>query len=169
MNVGALRNKGVTLHMLVIVFQFTKGCCVTVYCRFTLKESQSQMLPLYISFVPQKETLNELQKTVRSRCGLHSSSHIKSFLLTLCQLYRTVYLNFVTRIDRPLMEKLAQELVASNSVSMVAKIFDQYLDVISLEQNLFTLNIKDSFSLYNEASLSEAHIRSVAEALVAHN
>jgi hypothetical protein len=70
-----------------------------------------------------------------------------------------VYLNFVTRIDRPLMEKLAQELVASNSVSMVAKIYDQYLDLIALEPYLFTLNIKDAFMLYNEASLSEAHIR----------
>jgi hypothetical protein len=75
------------------------------------------------------------------------------------QLYRSVYLNFVTRIDRTLMEKLAQELVNSNSVSMVSKIYDQYLDVIALEPSLFTLNIKDSFMLYNEPSLSEAQIR----------
>ena len=75
------------------------------------------------------------------------------------QLYRTVFLNFVTRIERPLMEKLAQELVATNSVSMISKIYDQYLDVISLEPQLFTLNIKDSFMLYNESSLGEAQIR----------
>jgi len=75
------------------------------------------------------------------------------------QLYRTVYLNFVTRIDRTLMEKLAQELVNTNSVSMVSKIYDQYLDVIALEPSLFTLNIKDSFMLYNEPSLSETQIR----------
>jgi hypothetical protein len=73
-----------------------------------------------------------------------------------------VYLNFVTRIDRTLMEKLAQELVNSNSVSMVSKIYDQYLDVIALEPSLFTLNIKDSFMAYNEPSLSEAQIRYVA-------
>lgn len=59
------------------------------------------------------------------------------------------------------MEKLAQELVATNSVSMVSKIYDQYLDVISLEPQLFTLNIKDSFMLYNESSLGEAQIRYV--------
>lgn len=79
--------------------------------------------------------------------------------MVIRQLYRTVYLNFVTRIDRTLMEKLAQELVNSNSVSMISKIYDQYLDVIALEPSLFTLNIKDSFMLYNEPSLSEAHIR----------
>lgn len=57
------------------------------------------------------------------------------------------------------METLAQELVKTNSVSMISKIYDQYLDVIALEPSLFTLNIKDSFMLYNEPSLSEAHIR----------
>jgi hypothetical protein len=70
-----------------------------------------------------------------------------------------VYLNFVTRIDRTLMEKLAQELVNTNSVSMVSKIYDQYLDVIALEPSLFTLNIRDSFTLYNEPSLTEGQIR----------
>lgn len=57
------------------------------------------------------------------------------------------------------MEKFAQELVATNSVSMVAKIFDQYLDVIALEPSLFSLNIKDAFSLYNNPSLNETQIR----------
>lgn len=57
------------------------------------------------------------------------------------------------------MEKLAQELVNTNSVSMVSKIYDQYLDVIALEPALFTLNIKDSFMLYNEPSLTEVQIR----------
>lgn len=57
------------------------------------------------------------------------------------------------------MEKLAQELVNTNSVSMVSKIYDQYLDVIALEPSLFTLNIRDSFMLYNEPSLTEVQIR----------
>lgn len=70
-----------------------------------------------------------------------------------------MYLNFVTRIDRPLLEKLAQELTAHNCVSMVSKIYDQYLDVIALEPGMFTLNIKDAFMRYNEPSLSEAQIR----------
>jgi hypothetical protein len=81
--------------------------------------------------------------------------------ISCSQLYRTVYLNFVTRIERTLLEKLAQELVNNNCVSMVSKIYDQYLDVIALEPGLFTLNIKDSFTQYNAPSLSEAQIRFV--------
>lgn len=76
-------------------------------------------------------------------------------------MYRTAYLHFISRIERPILEKLAQELVANNSVSMVSKIYDQYLDVIALEPSLFSLNIKDAFSLYNNPSLNEAQIRYV--------
>lgn len=68
-------------------------------------------------------------------------------------------MHFISRIERPVMEKLAQELVASNSVAMVSKIYDQYLDVIALEPSLFSLNIKDAFSLYNNPALNEQHIR----------
>ncbi len=75
------------------------------------------------------------------------------------QLYRTAYVHFISRVERPILEKFAQELVATNSVSMVAKIFDQYLDVIALEPSLFSLNIKDAFSLYNNPSLNETQIR----------
>lgn len=75
-------------------------------------------------------------------------------------MYRAAFVNFVTRIERPLLESFSKELVSSNSVALVSKIFDQYLDMIALEPNLFTLNIKDSFTSYNEPSLDEVQIRS---------
>lgn len=57
------------------------------------------------------------------------------------------------------MEKLAQELVASNAHSLVSKIYDQYLDLTVLEPSLFTLNIEDSFMAYNDPSFGESQIR----------
>ena len=75
------------------------------------------------------------------------------------KLYRSVNLNFVTRIDRILMEKLAQDLVASNVHSLISKIYDQYLDLTVLEPSLFTLNIEDSFMAYNDPSFGETQIR----------
>lgn len=75
------------------------------------------------------------------------------------QIYRNAYINFISRADRSVLEKFAQELVATNSVSMVSKIYDQYLDVIALEPSLFSLNIKDSFAAYNDPSLKEQQIR----------
>ena len=75
------------------------------------------------------------------------------------QLYRTFYVHFVTRVERPLLEQLAQELQLSSSVSCVSKIYDQYLDLIALEPSLFTLNIPDSLISYNDPTLSETQIR----------
>ena len=77
------------------------------------------------------------------------------------QLYRSFYINFVSRIERPLMEKFAQQLVTTNSYHYITKVYDQYLDLIALEPHLFTLNIKDSFIAYNDPSLGEPQIRSL--------
>ena len=48
-------------------------------------------------------------------------------------LYGTVYLNFVTKLERPLMEEFAKLIVQSNSLSNIASIHDLYLDYICLE------------------------------------
>jgi hypothetical protein len=75
------------------------------------------------------------------------------------QLYRSSYLHFVTRIERPIMEMFANALIATNSVSQITKIYDEYLDTICLEPTLFTLNMKDSFRAFNDPSSSEIQIR----------
>lgn len=125
MNIGALRQKGVTLHMLL--------------------HSDREAVPdaPVVYFVRPTEAN---VKRITEDCEK--------------QLYRSVYINFVTRIERPLLEKFARDLVASNCVSSVSKIYDQYLDVVALEPSLFTLNIKDSFKAYNDSNLTEADIRS---------
>jgi sec1 family domain-containing protein 1 len=57
------------------------------------------------------------------------------------------------------MEDLAHGLVSSNAAGLVSKVFDEYLDVISLDSNLYTLNIPDSFVSYNDPKMTEAAIR----------
>lgn len=125
LNIGALRARGVTLHMLINANREAVPDAPAVY------------------FIRPTET--NIRRVVED-CSK--------------KLYRAIYLHFITRIDRSLLELLVQQLVAVNGVSMIAKIFDQYLDMIALEPNLFTLNIQNSFVLYNEPSLSESQIRS---------
>jgi hypothetical protein len=74
-------------------------------------------------------------------------------------MYRSIHIHFLTRIDRPLLEKMVQTLVSSNSVGMVPRVVDQYLDLVVLEPNLFHLNMPDSFVSYNVPSIGEAQIR----------
>ena len=124
MNIGALRAKGVTLHMLL----------------HTDREPVQDAPAVY--FVRPTEAN---VKRIAEDCAK--------------QLYRSFNLHFVTRIERPLLERLAQDLAASNSVALVSKVFDQYLDVIALEPSMFTLNVQDSLVAYNDPSLGEAQIR----------
>jgi hypothetical protein len=124
MNVGALRQKGVTLHLLIA----------------SEREAISDAPAVY--FVrPTEENIDRISDDCAKR------------------LYRSFYIHFASRIERPLLEKLARNLVASNSVGLVAKIYDEYLDVVALEPSLFSLNIKNSFVAYNDPGLDEASIR----------
>ena len=124
LNIGSLRQKGVTLHMLL----------------HTDREAVPDAPAIY--FVrPTEANL----KRIAEDCARN--------------LYRSVYLNFVSRVERHLLEKFAQDLVSSNSVNTVVKIVDQYLDMIALEPSLFTLNIPRSFMAYNAKAITEKEIK----------
>ena len=70
-------------------------------------------------------------------------------------LYGKAHLNFVTKLDRALMEDFAKLVVQSGSLDMIAGVHDQYLDFVCLEQQLFTLSKKNSYVLYNGSGASE--------------
>ena len=87
------------------------------------------------------------------------------------QLYASIHLNFVTKLERPLMEEFAKLLLQSNNVtttsatvgsplSQIASIHDQYLNYICYEDQLFTLNISNSYIQYNNNQSSEQMIDS---------
>jgi len=73
-------------------------------------------------------------------------------------LYGRSHLNFVTKLDRPLMEDFAKLVVQSGSLEAIAGIHDQYLDFVCLEQQLFSLAKKDSYALCNGSGVNEQMI-----------
>lgn len=70
-------------------------------------------------------------------------------------LYGRSHLNFVTKIDRPLMEDFAKLVVQSGTLETIAAMHDQYLDFVCLEQQLFSLSKNNSYVLYNGSGVSE--------------
>lgn len=54
-------------------------------------------------------------------------------------MYQDYYFNFTSPIARPELEALAQSAVTSGTTSNIKKIFDQHMNFISLEPDLFTL------------------------------
>ncbi|KAL3925557.1 MAG: hypothetical protein SGILL_000331 [Bacillariaceae sp.] len=73
-------------------------------------------------------------------------------------LYGRSHLNFVTKLDRALMEDFAKLVVQSGSLETIAGMHDQYLDFVCLEQQLFSLAKKDSYVQYNGSGASEQSI-----------
>jgi hypothetical protein len=57
------------------------------------------------------------------------------------RLYSAFHLNFVSKLDRSLMEKLARGTISTNSHTLITRVYDQYLDFVTLEPKLFTLNM----------------------------
>lgn len=73
-------------------------------------------------------------------------------------LYGKAHLNFVTKLERPLMEEFAKLVVQTGSLDKVAGVHDQYLDFVCLEQQLFSLGKKDSYVVYNGSGANEQMI-----------
>ncbi|CAF1590951.1 unnamed protein product [Adineta ricciae] len=65
-------------------------------------------------------------------------------------LYESYYLNFIAPIPRDLLEELATAALETNSQQSITKIYDQYLDFITLEDDLFCLRQtgRNSISYY---------------------
>jgi sec1 family domain-containing protein 1 len=70
-------------------------------------------------------------------------------------LYARAHLNFVTKLDRSLMEEFAQLVVQSGSLDRIASVHDQYLDFVCMEKHLFSLHQPNSYVLYNGSGATE--------------
>lgn len=62
-------------------------------------------------------------------------------------LYDSYHLNFISPISRQRLEDLASASLSANCVSSISKVFDQYLNFISLEDDMFILRHQNSDSL----------------------
>ena len=81
-------------------------------------------------------------------------------------LYDSFHLNFSSSIPRPLLEDLASGLLNSDSISRISKVHDQYLEFVTLEENLFSLAQKSSYVQLNDPSAGDREIEEIIEKIV---
>ncbi|KAI9920998.1 hypothetical protein PsorP6_000904 [Peronosclerospora sorghi] len=74
------------------------------------------------------------------------------------ELYNSVHLNFAYPLSRESLEYFAQSSVKAGCTSMIAKVYDQYTNFVSLEPSLFSLNLPESYRAYNDPNLTDAQI-----------
>lgn len=88
----------------------------------------------------------------------------------LSGLYDSYYLNFITPISRQKLENLASAAIQANAVSNIHKVYDQYLNFISLEDDLFILRCQEpeeiSYYAINRGNVKDTEIDSIIDTTV---
>ncbi|CAH0480418.1 unnamed protein product [Peronospora belbahrii] len=82
------------------------------------------------------------------------------------ELYSSVHLNFAYPLSRELLEYLARASVEAGCTSMIAKVYDQYSNFVSLEPSLFSLNLPNSYRAYNDPNVADVQIEQSMSAIV---
>ncbi|POM62644.1 SEC1 family transporter SLY1 [Phytophthora palmivora] len=82
------------------------------------------------------------------------------------ELYSSVHLNFAYPLSRESLEYLARASVEAGCTSMIAKVFDQYTNFVSLEPSLFSLNLPESYRAYNDPNVADMQIEQSMSAIV---
>ncbi|KAJ9624787.1 Vesicle trafficking between the ER and Golgi [Taxawa tesnikishii (nom. ined.)] len=71
-------------------------------------------------------------------------------------LYSPAYINFTSSIPRPLLEDFAAQTAAAGTSESIAQVYDQYLNFIVSEPNLFSLGMgKDLYWTFNSGNASD--------------
>jgi hypothetical protein len=73
-------------------------------------------------------------------------------------LYARVYVNFSSPLPRPLLEQFARAALQANCVGQIVRMHDQFLNFVSLEPTLFTLNHRRSYVMYNDPRLPDTQV-----------
>lgn len=82
-------------------------------------------------------------------------------------LYSPAYVNFLSSIPRPLLEDFASQIATSGTSESVAQVYDQYLNFIVSEPNLFSLGMgKDVYWAMNSAQTSDEELDAKVDRIV---
>jgi hypothetical protein len=74
-------------------------------------------------------------------------------------LYSPAYINFLTSIPRPLLEDFAAQTAEAGTAESIGQVYDQYLNFIVSEPNLFSLGMgKESYWTMNSAQTTDEAI-----------
>ncbi len=73
-------------------------------------------------------------------------------------LYEAMYINFTSSLPSKLMEQLAMGVVKADAAQRVAKLYDQFVQFVALEPNLFSLAMHDAYVQLNNPSAQDTQI-----------
>ncbi|KAF3006844.1 Vesicle trafficking between the ER and Golgi [Curvularia kusanoi] len=81
-------------------------------------------------------------------------------------LYSPAYLNFLSSIPRPLLEDFGSQVVQTNTAEHLAQVYDQYLNFVVSEPDLFHLNMKGAYHTLNSGQTSDQELDNMVDRIV---
>jgi hypothetical protein len=81
-------------------------------------------------------------------------------------LYSPAYINFLSSIPRPLLEDFGAQTVASGTAEHLAQVYDQYLNFVVSEPDLFHLNMKGAYHTLNSGQTPDQELDNVVDRIV---
>ena len=82
-------------------------------------------------------------------------------------LYSPAYVNFLSSVPRPLLEDFASQIAATETSDKVAQVYDQYLNFIVAEPDLFSLGMgKDIYWRINSAKTKDEELDAIVDRIV---
>lgn len=82
-------------------------------------------------------------------------------------LYSPAYINFLSSISRPLLEEFASQTAQAGTSESISQVYDQYLNFIVSEPNLFSLGMgKETYWTMNSAQTSDEDIDANVDRIV---
>lgn len=81
-------------------------------------------------------------------------------------LYDSAYINFLSSIPRPLLEDFASQTAQSSTGDHIAQLYDQYLNFIVSEPDLFSLGMSDVYYTLNSAKTTDEQLDATVDRIV---
>ncbi|KAG0676877.1 Vesicle trafficking between the ER and Golgi [Kluyveromyces marxianus] len=79
--------------------------------------------------------------------------------------YSEFYINFTTTLKRDLLESFASKASATGKSDRIKQVYDQYLDFVVTEPEMFSLEIPDSYKIVNSPQSSEDAITELCDSI----
>ncbi|KAI5970329.1 SLY1 [Candida margitis] len=115
-------------------------CGITVHALINQQRSKLPDVPVIYFVEPSKENISTI---------IHDLNDDK---------YDTYYINFTSHLPRDLLEEFAKQVALSGKASRIKQVWDQYLDFVVTEPNLFSLNLSSIFTIFNTSQTKEETI-----------
>ncbi|VEU21096.1 DEKNAAC101999 [Brettanomyces naardenensis] len=80
--------------------------------------------------------------------------------------YADFYINITSSLSRSLLEEFAKKVAQTGKSYKIKQVYDQYLDFVVTEPNLFSLDMKNVYAEFNDPRTTEDQVTSRADQIV---